>query len=47
MPPACFLKVKNQLNGFVVNLTVEIIMETDLSDLSDSWRSKIFAINFR
>jgi hypothetical protein len=32
------------LNGFVGNLTVKIIRETDLSDLSDSWRSNISAI---
>ena len=26
---------------------LKIIRETDLSDFSDSWRSNIFAINFR
>jgi hypothetical protein len=40
-----FWEIKTQsrevllLNGFVGNLTVKIIRETDLSDLSDSWRS--------
>jgi hypothetical protein len=42
--PACHLIADNHINGFLCDYTEKIIRETDLSDLSDSWRSIIFAI---